>query len=245
MRASDDGADLFARFAYAPNDLGYCGPPDATALREGTPEQVREVARRFSGAWPYLRVMARMTGIADPLDRHLVESYWLGGGIGAQLDGETFARELLAVIGPVAGHYWKYLTPDLAREVAPNHCFHVFGVYPWSRLLGVGPGEHPLRILDSCRITWGVVRSRRDDDITVECRRLIRDGRRLLLSEPGIQPAVIEGGHHRVAADADVGDQVALHWGRVCGRLEEDQVRALAAGTERQLRVTNLRLAEA
>uniref|UniRef100_UPI002457BBB6 DUF6390 family protein n=1 Tax=Nocardia asiatica TaxID=209252 RepID=UPI002457BBB6 len=50
------GAEMFARYAYAPNRLGYCGPPDATALRDGSDEQVRAVARRFTSAWPYLRV---------------------------------------------------------------------------------------------------------------------------------------------------------------------------------------------
>ncbi len=38
------GAEMFARYAYAPNRLGYCGPPDAAALRDGSDEQVRAVA---------------------------------------------------------------------------------------------------------------------------------------------------------------------------------------------------------
>ncbi|WP_405182156.1 DUF6390 family protein [Nocardia sp. NBC_01377] len=243
--AAGSGADVFARFAYAPNDLGYCGPPDAAALREGTVAQVRAAARRFSGAWPYLRVMARMTGITDPLDHRLVESYWLGGGLGADLDHESFAHELLAMLGPAAGHYWKHLTPDLGREAAPNHCFHVFGVYPWSRLLGVGTGEHPLRILDDCRITWAVVRARRGDEITVECRRLLLDGSRLRLSAPETRSVTAVSSARRLATEADVGDRVALHWGRVCGRIDENLTRVLAEATEHQLRVTNARLAAA
>ena len=117
-------------------------------------------ARQFSGAWPYLRVLAKMTGISDPLDYRLVESYWLGGGVGANLDAGEFFDALLAIIGPHAGQYWSHLTPDLAGEAAGNHCFHVFGVYPWTRFLGRGMDEQPLRVLDNCRITWGTVRSR-------------------------------------------------------------------------------------
>ena len=74
---------MFARYAYAPNALGYCGPPLGATLRDGSVDEVRSAATRFSGAWPYLRVLSELTGIADPLDYRLVESYWLGGGVGA------------------------------------------------------------------------------------------------------------------------------------------------------------------
>jgi hypothetical protein len=43
--------------------------------------------------------------------------------------------------------------------------------------------------------------------------------------------------------DVAAGDEVALHWGRLCGRLQSDQIQALAESTDRQLRLTNQRLA--
>lgn len=236
---------MFAHYAYAPNQLGYCGPPDAATLRAGSVDEVRAVAQRFSGAWPYLQVLSKMTGITDPLDYRLVESYWLGGGIGAGLDPGEFAAALLAVIGPQAGHYWSHLTSDLAGEAAANHCFHVFGVYPWSRLLGRGMEDQPLRILDSCRITWATVLSREGDHVEVRCRKLRWDGNALRLSEPSARRLdVWEDGYSAVPAVA-VGDAVAVHWDRLCGRLSLDQVRALQDATAHQLRVTNRRLAQA
>ena len=132
---------MFARYAHAPNALGYCGPPLGATLRDGSVEDVRLAATKFSGAWPYLRVLSVLTGIADPLDYRLVESYWLGGGVGANLDAGEFFDALLAIIGPQAGRYWSHLTPDLACEAAGNHCFHVFGVYPWTRFLAAGHGR--------------------------------------------------------------------------------------------------------
>ncbi|MBN9096896.1 MAG: hypothetical protein J0I49_02095, partial [Pseudonocardia sp.] len=103
-----DGVQLFARYAHAPNALGFCGPSSGVA---GSEEQVRAAARRFSGAWPYLQVLARLTGTDDPLEHRLVEAYWLGRDLG--VDHARFADELLAVIGPQAGHYWTHLTPEL------------------------------------------------------------------------------------------------------------------------------------
>jgi hypothetical protein len=239
---SQQGAAMFARYAYAPNALGYCGPPLGAALRDGSVDEVRSAATRFSGAWPYLQVLARMTGIADPLDYRLVESYWLGGGLGADLDPRDFFDALLEIIGPQAGRYWSHLTADLAREAAANHCFHVFGVYPWTRFLGRDMDEHPLNVLDNCRITWGTVVSRDEDDVEVSCRRLEWDGRALTLSEPSARPLDVWADGYSAVPDVAVGDEVAVHWGRLCGRLSPEQVRALAESTDRQLRVTSQRL---
>ena len=239
------GVDLFARYAYAPNALGYCGPPLGTTLQDGPVDAVRKAAATFSGAWPYLQVLSRMTGIIDPLDYRLVESYWLGGGIGAAVDPAEFIAELLAIIGPRAGSYWSYLGPDLACEAAANHSFHVFGIYPWSRLLGRGLDEQPLNVLDSCRITWATVLSRDIDEVAVSCRRLAYTGGRLVLAEPGTRRLAIWTDGYSAVPDVAVGDEVAVHWGRLCGRLTAKQIRALAQSTDRQLRVTNRRLARA
>lgn len=246
MSVDTRGAEMFARYAYAPNALGYCGPPLGATLRDGSVDDVRIAARKFSGAWPYLQVLSRMTGITDPLDYRLVESYWLGGGLGADLDPAEFVDELLAIIGPQAGRYWSHLDSDLVGEAAANHCFHVFGVYPWSRLLGLNEGsldEHPLRVLDSCRITWGTVVSRDGDDIDVSCRALLWDGHVLELSEPSPRRVDVWADGYSAVPDVAVGDEVAVHWGRLCGRLRPEQIQALTDATARQLTATNQRLA--
>jgi hypothetical protein len=237
------GVEMFARYAYAPNALGYCGPPLGATLRDGSVDEVRRAATKFSGAWPYLRVLSKLTGIADPLDYRLVESYWHGGGIGAALDPQEFYDALLAIIGPQAGHYWSHLTADLAHEAAGNHSFHVFGVYPWTRFLGKGMDEHPLGVLDSCRITWGTVVSRANDEVEVSRRKLVWDGRELALSEPSVHPLAVWADGYSAVPDVAVGDEVAVHWGRLCGRLTREQIDALSDSTDRQLRVTNQRLA--
>jgi hypothetical protein len=237
------GAEMFARYAYAPNALGYCGPPLGATLRDGSVDEVRRAATKFSGAWPYLRVLSELTGIADPLDYRLVEAYWLGGGVGAGLDAGEFFDALLAIIAPQAGHYWSHLTPDLACEAAGNHCFHVFGVYPWTRFLGRGMDEHPLGVLDNCRITWGTVISRTAHNVEIMCQKLLWDGEALTLSEPSPRLLDVWADGYSAVPDVAVGDEVAVHWGRLCGRLQREQVGSLAESTYRQLRVTSRRLA--
>jgi hypothetical protein len=220
-----EGAALFARYADAPNALGYCGPPEGIGTTEA---EIRASARRFSGVWPYLQVLAGLTHTPDALDPRLVEAYWLGRDLG--VDREAFGRELLAVLGPRAGAYWTHLNAALLAEAAPDHGFHVFGVYPWSRLLTAGP--QPLQVLDSCRIRWGTVVGL--DPLTVSSPRLTWDGAQLGLGEPTVGP--ITGG-----AGA-VGDVVAVHWDRLVDVLSPEQAEVLAAGTLRRLELTNTRL---
>lgn len=246
MSAADGrGVDMFARYAYAPNALGYCGPPLGATLRDGSVQQVRAAAASFSGAWPYLRVLSAATGIDDPLDYRLVESYWLGGGVGAELDGRRFLEALLAIIGPQAGRYWPHLTDELVGEAAATHGFHVFGVYPWSRLLGRGRDQHPLSVLDNCRITGGAVLARDGGDIEVSCRALGWDGHRLDLSEPAPRRLSVRTDGYSAVPDVAPGDEVAMHWGRLCGRLSRHQAAVLHHSTVHQLRLTNERLARA
>src|SRR3954468_8074564 len=78
------GPIRFARYAYGPNRLGYCGPDAADELLGeaadgGDLRRIRELATAFEGAYPFLELIAHSNGIADPLDDRVVEAYWLGG----------------------------------------------------------------------------------------------------------------------------------------------------------------------
>ena len=91
---------LFARYAYPPNALGYCGPPDPGALVAASSPSagagdLLSVARSFSGVWPYLELIAASNGIADPLDSRVVAAYWVGSEL---LEGIP-ATALLDAIG--------------------------------------------------------------------------------------------------------------------------------------------------
>ena len=242
------GARLFARYAFAPNELGYCGPADASALFElaatgSTGADVAGIARRFSGAWPYLEVLADLAGASDPLDERVVRAYWTGGPLLHQADPAAFGTRLLAVIGPQAGHYWAHLTADLLPEASPTHAFHVLGVYPWSRLLTAGQPEHPLRVLDMCRIRWGRVITRHQDHVVVASRHLTWDGSRLGLSAPTGERVRTAIGGAGFVPDARPGDWLALHWDWACERLSPASLAALRFWTRWQLTATNNRLA--
>src|SRR5205085_7918384 len=69
--------------AFMPNRLTYCGGDDHRSLFDyciaGVSDPgLRDLLRKFSGAVPYLRLIARCNMIADPFDLRVVEAYWLG-----------------------------------------------------------------------------------------------------------------------------------------------------------------------
>lgn len=250
------GARLFARYAYAPNHLGYCGPADSAALFElaatgHTPADVTAIASRFTGAWPYLCVLAELTGIDDPLDVRLVRAYWTGSSLLDGVDQARFGRMLLARIAKAgARQYWAHLTAALLTEAAPTHSFHVFGVYPWTRLLSpardmpaAGDPAPALHVLDNCRIKWGRVLALHGDRAVVRSRSLTWDGQLLRLGEDSEQEVGLTEDGSGFVAGARVGDWLAVHWDWACDRLTADELWQLRALTDWQLDVTNARLA--
>jgi hypothetical protein len=244
---STPGEVRFARYAYAPNELGYCGPAETAALLQigstGTTDiDVVAIARRFSGAWPYAIVLAELAGVADPLDDRIMRAYWLGGSLLDETAAAVFGVKLLELIAPQAGHYWGHLTPEVVAEAAPTHGFHVFGVYPWTRLLADVP-DHAVHVLDNCRIRWGEVLAVEAEHVVVASSRLAWDGAELGLAAPTPERVRFDYGGARFVADPAPGDCLALHWDTVCDRLDADEQHELEQSTGWQLQVTNRRLA--
>ncbi|HEX8094653.1 DUF6390 family protein [Jatrophihabitans sp.] len=242
-----DGSRLFARFAFAPNDLGYCGPAETATLFElavtgDTDADVTAIARGFSGAWPYLALLAELAGIDDPLDERLVRAYWTGSALLRDLDQQAFGSRLIDFLGSRAGHYWRHLSADLLPEATPTHGFHVFGVYPWSRLLNAASGQ-PLHVLDSCRIRWGQVQAVESEHVVVRSRRLSWDGCHLELAAPAQERVRLSVGGRGFVEAPRPGEWLALHWDWVCDRLTPAEQAELQHWTGWQLDATNERLA--
>lgn len=238
------GPVLFARFTYPPNVLGYCGPDDHRALLEygATGEEdggLRELARGFEGAWPYLELIAAANHLADPLDRRVVEAYWIGNPLLDRVPPALLGPSLEARFRRPAGRGWEHLAEVVAHGARPHHAFHVFGVYPWVGLLRSGVVDQPLHVLDRCRVRWGRVVTCSDGHAIVRSRPLAWDGRALALGPPRVETATAAEDGTGFVADLAPGDWVALHWDWVCERLTPGQLRALRRATAEQLALVN------
>lgn len=239
-----NGALLFARYAYPPNALGYCGPDDSAALlgyaNAGVGDGgLAELARRFAGAWPYLTLIAAANGRTDPLDPAVVEAYWLGNRLLDRVPAGLFATHLRDRFEERAGRGFADLAELAVSGARPHHNFHVFGVYPWVGLLRAGRVEEPMRVLNACRIRWGRVLTVHDGLAEVRSRPLRWDGRRLFLGPPTVELATWATAGGALVAAVTPGDAVSLHWDWICDVLDRRRLRALFTCTASQLDLVN------
>ena len=239
------GPVLFARYAFPPNHHGYCGPADNLAFfQQGVAGQddggLRAMAKEFAGAWPYLELIAHGTGLADPLDRRVVEAYWVGSPrldqIGVPAIGNSMEERFRFKSGP----RFSSLAEGVLAGGVPHHSFAVFLIYPWVGLLGDDRrAAQALTVLDRCRIRWGKVLSLHGDQVVVESAPLTWDGHRLDYGPPEPETVIRSIDGVGLASDLAVGDWVSLHWEWVCDRLTAQQRRLLRHYTDRHLAIVN------
>jgi hypothetical protein len=239
------GPIRFARYAYGPNQLGYCGP-DASAelFAQATERQdlrkLRELAGQFEGAYPYLSLIAAATGRRDPLSSEVVESYWLGGPLSDAVPARRFGESLEDRFRhriPAARWRWLATTPDAGA--VPNHAFHVLDVFPKVGLLRTGEIDKVVETIDACRIRWGRVLERDGDSLVVSAVRLAYADGKLGLAAP--RPERVRGWIDGKGFVEDVvpGDVISMHWDWACERLDPARLEALRSTTLAELAIAN------
>jgi hypothetical protein len=235
------GPELFCRYAQPPNLLGYCGPDDSdgvTSVAGGLTVPVKEVqrvAQSFNGAWPYLELIAAMTG-KTPLSEEVVEAYWIGNGLLDRVPLHTWGNSVSDRFRQQAEGRWEAVEDALNRGGVPNHAFHVFCVYPWVGLLREGFVGPSLKVLDRCRISWGRVVA--VGEMAIVARRPLGwDDNTLSPGEPVEEPFRTPPG-----LVLSPGDIVSLHWDFICDRLSQGGRRRLQTVHDEHLAIANREL---
>jgi hypothetical protein len=234
------GVLRFARYAFPPNDLGFCGPTDSTALFDhiltGTSDgELRELATGFAGAWPYLELIAAASGRDDPLDPDVVEAYWLGNHLLDSVPVSMMGNSLDDRFRRRAGAGWPSLSDAIPAGAVPHHSFHVFGVYPWVGLLRSGDRGEPLRILDRCRIRTGTVQAVEGSSAAVRSRPVTWSGYRLDFGSPITELVAVPD----PASPPSGGATVTMHWDWICEVVSPAVALRLDAVTRSQMELVN------
>jgi hypothetical protein len=231
----------FIHYGFMPNRLGYCGPDESRLLFDHgaageADRSLLPTLAQFLGPLPYLRAIARGSGIRDPFDERVVEAYWVGNELLERAD----AHDLFASLND---RFRSQLRPEMMELIAgkvpqgarAHHSFHVFDV--WRQVARLDGDV--LSQIDSCRISWGQVTGVDGASVTVQREPLaVRDGKLTLApAQPARALRLIDGvGFVRQLAPGDV---VSMHWGWVCERLTDAQARDLERYTRHNLRVAN------
>jgi hypothetical protein len=235
-----EGSLLFARYAFMPNHLGYCGGPESQDLLEYAREDVadeglNQIIRQFQAAYPYLQFIASSTGIGDPMDPRVVQAYWLGGDLLHSVE----AREFYSFVGDqfaprIPKRLQKYVLGKVPQGARPHHSFHVLDVS-----MRTGALKEDVESLDRCRISWGTVTSIHGDAVSVSYSPLVIGEGKLSLAEP-VERTVhrsIEGKGY--LDDLGLGDTITMHWDWVCDKVSVQAASALKIETQRHLDLAN------
>lgn len=244
-RPPASGPVLFARYAYGPNRLGLCGPDDAESLfgeasANGDDRELRELARGFEGAYPYLELIARANAIADPLDRRVVEAYWIGSSLLERVSPNQIGESLRMRFRPkLEQPTWKWLESSAPAGAKPVHAFHVFDVFPKVGLMRSEQVDNVLRTMDSCRIRWGRVLERDGDQVLVNAVSLALVDGKLTFGPTHTERVTAWRDGHGFIGEVSLDDVVSIHWDWACDVLDAEQVERLIGWTRRQLEIAN------
>jgi len=235
-----DGTIMFARYAFMPNKLGYCGGDDNKALfdycaAKHTDPGLVTILQRFEAAYPYLKLIASSNHISDPFDAGVVEAYWLGNELLEQVDLTQFYNSLRDQfanrLDPKTLGYLLTKPPLGAR---PFHNFHVFDVH--SR---VGMLNHSLDTMENCRVRWGRVKEIEATHLVVEHQPLVLECGKLKLGEPREKRVLRQIDGAGFITNCQVGDLVSFHWDWACDILSPRQVQNLKRYTRYHLELAN------
>lgn len=239
------GAVLFGRYAFPPNQLGYCGPDDHAALFQYVAEQrpdrgLVELERRFEGAYPYLCLIAGANRIQDPFDSRVVDAYWIGNSLLEQVTPRDFYQSLEDRFrARMLAQQFRWMATKLEQGARPHHNFHVFEVYVRAGLMRNERAVAAIPPMDSCRISWGRVSEVDGGTLVLERRPLeMREGKLVLGPARAKRVSWQLDGVGFVRA-VQPGDVVSVHWDWACDILDTDALQRLQASTKRYLTLAN------
>lgn len=234
------GTLRFIRYAFMPNRLQYCGGDDNRTLLQYatagvTDPDLTPMLRRFTGAMPYLELIARSNGIVDPFDERVVEAYWIGNRLLERVEVRQLYDDMLARFGSrLTGRMREIVLGKAPAGARPHHAFHVLDVH--SR---VGELAHSMETLDGCRVSSARVVTAEGAELIVDRSPLeLREGK-LVVGAPRRERVLRQVEGQGFADTAAVGDLVSLHWGWVCEVLSEAQRASLERWTEHHLAIAN------
>ncbi len=199
-QGSLDGMRLFARFAFMPNRLGYCGGDVNAELLEYLKGDVADAGLRrhlttFAAAYPYLQLIAESNGIPDPFDQRVVEAYWIGNDLLEGVEWDHYARHLHE-------RFHRRLRSStlellVGKPPAGARAHHAFQVFDVSFRTGLPHGD---AANDAAALEHGLVEMRAIPDF----QRQQRQQRFALVGEPVFESLA-------VLADVHLRQDVPVH----------------------------------
>jgi hypothetical protein len=223
---------LCARFAFSPNQLGYCGLDSAQkafydCIVNGKCEAVREEMKQFKALYPYLKTIGEVLN-KDWLDYEVVEAYWLGNESLKKFKPEHYEILIknLAAQG-LPDFFIEEIGKKKPKTFIPLHLFNVLHI-------GVGQitgsVKYNLENVNNCMVRWGEVleTDEKRKSVQVMLKSLINPKSGYQITNIKYQIIYVP----EFLPDLIKGSTVAVHWGQVVKVLEKVEVENLEKWTK-------------
>jgi len=137
----------------------------------------------------------------------------------------------------IGGEDAKLLFRELGPMARPHHTFYVLGMYARSSVRS-GNEDKLLRLMDSCRISWGQVVEVKKGALSVERPALAMTDGQISLTLPRKEDVRYDS---RIPSFSNIqrGDWVSVHWNFASDRLTSYQLRNLKFYTAGDIDATN------
>lgn len=179
--------------------------------------------------YPYLQAIAICNDL-NPFDKKVVEAYFVGNEL---LERVSFQRicgiiqQILEKRKVEKGQILEILN-NLPSNIKPHHNFHVLYLFP-----KISKERISMNLLELCRVAWARVIGRGQRQLEVEYIPLRKEKGRIRLEKEAIRITI--GYAQEIFPRIEIGDIIALHWGKPCMVLSQTQVQLLERYTKEAL----------
>jgi len=261
-----NGLDVFVKYAFPPNRLGYCGPQKSdlffqifTDIKEKQKKgvkvktkllkELRNLSEQFKAATLYLEIIAKTYEINDIFDKQVVEAYWLGNDLLNNVEFKILYKGLeekninIFLNDSRQNDNCQIVTDakNVILKAKPHHTFHVLNIYTQKEFT-LKNYKIILEAIDNCRIRWGIVENICVDNKIKDFYATI-DVKYFFLEFDKYGNLVLEkemiGKFFTINTSIKIGDIVSLHYDFICDKLTLEQKSNLIFWTNYHLAIFN------
>lgn len=240
-----NGAELAARYAFPPNNLGYCGGASfCSVLRDyldgvqGSDALEREL-KKFRAHHAYLSLIARENGL-KPFDLEVVKAFWTGNGLLRNVSRKALrqfiVRDLFAGKQKTRA---KKLAENLPEGLVPHHSFNALYINFVTDKVRKSADN-----FDSCCVTAAKVLAISGNKAKVNRGSIALDEAGRFVIRQKIQTVALGRKGIRLIGKPETGDLVSVHWGMAIQRLGLKDAAALDRYTRMNMDAINTALKE-
>lgn len=243
---SVNGSLLFAKYAFSPNKLRYCGPDDNRAIFDYCVAQqsdggLVQLLEKFEGAYPYLKLIAKSNKIEDLFSEKVVEAYWIGNDLLDFVKDSDFYNSLKERFGkkiPSKSVKWLFTKPPVGAK--PHHAFHVLDVYTKTGMMRSGVKTNVLETINNCLIIPGRVVKIDEKNLVVKYQPVVMKKGKLTFGDFVEKQIQWRYDKKTFINMPKIGDRVSFHWNWVCDILDERQSHNLKFWTGYHIDIANI-----